>query len=511
MEQRLETRMKDAIHQFADKPAAFSAGELDRKTYKGLSGGMGSYAQRDPARHMLRLRMVGGCMDQDKLRFVADAVEKYQVDRLKLTTCQTLQLHDLPPQALAPLMEQALEHGIVTLGGGGDNPRSVMASPLSGVEQGEAFDVQPYAQAAADYLLGRMLDLHMPRKLKVAFSNSPKNETHATFRDLGFVAQEDGTFRVYCAGGLGPNPKLGVCVEEHAAPADVLYYIDAMIRVFTTFGNYENRAKSRTRYLQETLGVDGLRSEFAKALAQARAQQLTFALPEPEAAKQPDGEAGGERVIRQKQPGLYAVWYHPAGGNLPPEMPRKLCRALEGTDRTQVRIGPDGTLYVINLTGRQVPAVLEATEGGARTAFECSVSCIGAKVCQQGVRDSQGLLAAMMDAVRPHAFADGVLPRVRVSGCPSSCGCHQISGLGFVGGVKLIDKVAHPAFTLFAGGSDAQNSERFGEKLGVLLEEDIPAFMVRLGETVQAAGTTYDRWAAEHHDDLAALVAQFAR
>ena len=26
----------------------------------------------------------------------------------------------------------------------------------------------------------------------------------------------------YCAGGLGPNPKMGVCVEEHAAPADVL-------------------------------------------------------------------------------------------------------------------------------------------------------------------------------------------------------------------------------------------------------------------------------------------------
>ena len=68
MEQRLKTRMKEAIHQFADKPAAFSAGELDRKTYKGMSGGMGSYAQRDPACHMLRLRMVGGCMDQMCIR-----------------------------------------------------------------------------------------------------------------------------------------------------------------------------------------------------------------------------------------------------------------------------------------------------------------------------------------------------------------------------------------------------------------------------------------------------------
>ena len=40
------------------------------------------------------------------------------------------------------------------------------------------------------------------RKLKVGFSNGPANETHATFRDLGFVGREDGNFDVYSAGGL---------------------------------------------------------------------------------------------------------------------------------------------------------------------------------------------------------------------------------------------------------------------------------------------------------------------
>ena len=36
-------------------------------------------------------------------------------------------------------MEQALDAGIVTMGGGGDFPRNVMCSPLSGVEEGEYF------------------------------------------------------------------------------------------------------------------------------------------------------------------------------------------------------------------------------------------------------------------------------------------------------------------------------------------------------------------------------------
>lgn len=509
MKPSLKKQFQEKINQFADQSAAFQAGRLDRKTYKGMSGGMGSYAQRDPHLHMLRLRTVGGCVDLEKLKFIADAVEKYHVRRLKMTTCQTLQLHDLPAEALAPLIQSALEHGIVTLGGGGDHPRSVMASPLSGVERGEAFDVLPCAKAASDYLVSRLPDLHLPRKLKVAFSNSPKNETHVTFRDLGFAAQPDGTFRVFCAGGLGPNPKLGVCVEEHAAPSQVLCYIDAMLRVFTAFGNYENRARARTRYLQDTLGPEALRTEFSRALALSRMHTPVVSLTVPTLQKQPDGEALGERVIAQKQPGLYAVSYHPAGGHLPPEIPGALCVALAGTSHTQVRIGPDGTLYVINLTGREVPAVLRATEEGAVTAFERSVSCVGASVCQQGVGDSQKLLAAMLEAVQPWHFPDGVLPTVRISGCPSSCGCHQVSSLGFAGSVKMIGQTARPAFTLYAGGRERLGQECFGEKLGVLLEDDIPAFMIRLGQTVQASDMTYDRWAESHREELNALVAAF--
>ena len=108
------------------------------------------------------------------------------------------------------LVRDALKVGIITHGGGGDNPRNVMASPLTGTAVDETFDVFPYAKAAGEYLLTKMPGLHMPRKLKVGFSNTPANEVHATFRDLGFVAKENGTFSVYCAGGLGPNPKLGV-------------------------------------------------------------------------------------------------------------------------------------------------------------------------------------------------------------------------------------------------------------------------------------------------------------
>ena len=69
------------------------------------------------------------------------------------TTCQTIQLHDLGPDTLYAIMEQALDAGIVTMGGGGDFPRNVMCSPLSGVQADEYFDTLPYAEAAGDYLM----------------------------------------------------------------------------------------------------------------------------------------------------------------------------------------------------------------------------------------------------------------------------------------------------------------------------------------------------------------------
>ena len=508
MTEELRQALREDIALFEEKIRAFEAGEVDKKAYKGFSGGYGSYAQRNGG-NMLRLRMAGGRLDKEKLAYLADSVERYHIDRMKLTTCQTVQFHNLPAQATVELMRAAIDVGIYTRGGGGDFPRNVMVSPLSGVEQGEYFDVLPWAEGAADYLLAKVRQLHMPRKLKVAFSNGPDNVTHATFRDLGFVARPDGKFDVYCAGGLGPNPKLGVQVAEAVQPEDILACIDAMIAVFTAFGNYENRAKARTRYLQEVLGEEGLKAEFTKALEAALAESPKLSCQPQLVDKAADGSVEGPRVIPQKQAGLYAVSYHPLGGNLAPEKPRALYEIVKDMPQVELRIAPGGTLYIINLTGREAQAVLAATEDGANTPFEASVCCIGASICQQGVRDSQALLAEMIAAVREAGLPADALPMVHVSGCPSSCGAHQVGALGFQGCVKLVDKKPQPAFNLLVFGEERQGEERLGEAVGAMLQTDIPAFMVELGRTVAASGQPFEAWLSGHREELLALAGRY--
>lgn len=504
---------QEEIDSFKGSIAAYDRGELDRKAYKGKSGSMGSYAQREDGKHMLRLRLTGGRLTMDRLKFLAEAVEREQVKKLKLTTCQTVQLHDLAADQVPRLMEGAIGCGIFTRGGGGDNPRNVMCSPLSGVQPGESFDPTPWAKAVGDYLLSICRDIHMPRKLKVAFSNGADDSVHTAFRDMGFLARPDGTFALRIAGGLGAvGPAMGVLVDEAVDPREVLYYVRAMVDVFCEHGNYQNRARARTRHMQEALGADGLRDAYLKKVAEWKAQgglDITDLEAPADIEKADGGTVDHPRAIPQKQSGLYAVKYHPIGGLLPVDKPRQLYELLKDMEGAEVRVAPDETLYVINLNSAEAERVLAATSDGAETEFERSVACVGASVCQQGVRDSQAALRAAVDAVRAVGLPDGALPRICVSGCPSSCAAHQAGAIGFQGGVKLVDKVPQPAFRMFLGGGDGVGRARFGEPAATVLERDLPALLVELGQAAAARGQNWEAWSEAHAQERDAIIAKY--
>jgi len=320
---------KPQLSAFRAYTDAFHAGTLDKGAYKGASGYFGSYAQRDGKTNMLRLRLPAGRIPSARLATIAAMIREYHVPRIHFTTCQTIQLHDLPPKMLYPLMERALDEQIMIIGCGGDYPRNVMCSPLSGVEAGEAFDVLPWAEAASAYLLHFIPKEKLPRKWKVGFSNSPANHTHATYRDLGFVARPDGTFDVYSAGGLGVNPQFGIRVAESVAPEEILYYIQAMWRVFLTYGNYQNRSRARSRYIPETLGgTEAYRQAFQEKLAEARSEALWLSVQSRPIRKAADQTLPLSQInaplaaslplsrvqppiYAQKQVGLYAVQWAP--------------------------------------------------------------------------------------------------------------------------------------------------------------------------------------------------------
>ena len=100
MNQELMKEFKADLKEFREMTEKFYAKEVSVKDYKGFSGGFGSYAQKGGEASMLRLRMPGGRVTKEKLKFLVDSIERYDVKRAHITTCQTVQFHDLDAKAV---------------------------------------------------------------------------------------------------------------------------------------------------------------------------------------------------------------------------------------------------------------------------------------------------------------------------------------------------------------------------------------------------------------------------
>ena len=126
-----------------------------------------------------------------------------------------------------------------------------------------------------------------------------------------------------------------------------------------------------------------------------------------------------------------------------------------------------------------------------------------------GYRRFKALLKKLVQASREAQFADGILPQIHISGCPSSCGTHQIGELGFQGCIIRIEKAAVPAWQLSINGCERQGSERMGEKLGVIPDEKAPDFILALGKAVEASGKGFIRWQRDNPGALKAVAEKF--
>ena len=89
---------------------------------------------------------------------------------LHVTTRQDFQLHYVHIDDTPNLMRRLAAVGITTREACGNSVRNVTACPLAGVCRTEAFDVTPYAKAAAKFMLGHPDAQGFGRKFKIAFS-----------------------------------------------------------------------------------------------------------------------------------------------------------------------------------------------------------------------------------------------------------------------------------------------------------------------------------------------------
>jgi sulfite reductase (ferredoxin) len=494
--------LRARLPEFAEAARKFHSGEMNKKEFKSFSGWFGSLPQRDDETHMVRFRLAGGRLTEPKLAYIVDSVEKYGIDLVHLTTGQTIQFHNVQWEDACEILDGMFDVGIIPMGGGGDNPRNVAASPLSGVDPGEAFDVLPFAEASEDYLLGILESIKLPRKFKMAFSNGSGSDVHATIRDLGFVAKPNGKFDVYAGGGLGNRgPRAGVLVLSDCEPSDVLYCVEAMITLFLEHGAYETRAETRTRFMRDRLGEERFVEAFGEHLRASR-ERGGLDLDIDVILAKPSKTEGWP--MSQKQPGMYAARVSPVCGDPTKEELKKFLRILRENPGSEIRTSPNQEMFFINLPRE---AAENLSKEYSETEFRRSVSCVGSHICQTGLRNSRAALKSILSAEKEQNFPDGTLPRVRISGCGSSCSAHQVGELGLRGATAKTPEGNKPGFEIFYKGSDEPLDVVIGEPLGVIPEESLPAFFIDLGKAVSPG--RFSDWIKENDGKFREIVGKY--
>ncbi|WP_300392453.1 nitrite/sulfite reductase [Fusobacterium sp.] len=509
--------LKSEIGAFRELGHRFLNKEVSVGEFKGASGGMGVYAQRGGQSFMIRLRTSSGVIALKHMKLISTFLNQYKIDHLHLTTRQAVQLHNLGIDDVCDIMETSIDNGLYTRGGGGNFPRNVSLSILSGVEKNECFDVTDFALKTGEYLMSQITSYKLPRKLKIAFSSSDNDDANATLNDLGFMATiKDGKpyFKVFLAGGLGSNPGISLHYANLIEPKDILYHVEAMTQLFIAEGDYKNKAKARTRYIPRRLGTEAFLECYEKHLQTVKAEReldvnIPITLSETltkYSHKLPENPC----LIHQRQDNLYTVVVHPLNGQLPAKDFDNIVAFLEKYNVKEVRISMNESMYVRNLTEEQAKELLEMTDSiRMKSKVEQSVSCIGVPTCQMGIEQSQKLLADILSYLKENKTSDTFLPSIHISGCQNSCSRHQINEIGFAGGKRKVGDALEDVFDLYVGGVFSREKTELGRKVGTIIMRNIPKFINDLANELNKNNMSFREYLSTKENEFNELVSSY--
>jgi sulfite reductase (ferredoxin) len=456
---------------------------------------------------MVRIRATGGVVTPLQLRKIAELAARYGNGTIHITTRQEFQLHDLDLDAVVPVMRDLLTVGLSSRGGGGNTVRNILVSPGAGVDPDEVFDPSPHAFALTTRLIGEPDSWTLPRKLKIAFSNSPADTAFAQFNDLGFIAQiENGErgYRVFVAGGLGGRPELGHELFAFIPEHDVFLVAEAVKRLFDKHGNRKNRNMARLRFLWRKLGEAEFRALYEREEAAVRAENSLPIMPKarpdhtststvlPQLALGLEFDVWRSRFVEvQRQTDLYSVLLPATLGNLKAADVFRLAQFLEplGTDVIRASLGQN--LRLRNLPEALLGSVFHLVRDfdplvtGPRFLAH-SISCTGADTCKLGICRSKAALTAVAHHLRQSGLPlDGLGEfQLNISGCPNTCGQHMLADLGFYGAVAKKEsgggKQIYPAYSIVAGARIGGNEARLAKSFGRIPARDLPHFVADL-------------------------------
>jgi len=520
------------IVRFEEKVQELRSGAITDQQFRPFRLKHGTYGQRQPGFQMLRVKIAAGVLTAPQLRVLAHIGDEYSTGRGHLTTRENIQFHFVKLENVPAAMRLLADSGLTTREACGNTVRNVTACPISGVCATEAFDVTPYALGVSRYLL-RHPDFHdLPRKFKIAFSGCENDGDCAVagIHDVGLIAQvrgENGTarrgFKVLVGGGLGSLPTEAAVLSEFLPEKELLPTIEAILRVFTETGNRKNKFKARLKFVLRDKGIEELKRLVAEKRKVSQAPAETFVVPTPvqpalvtiatiplsastsESKDDPEYDRWAEtNLTPQRQAGYGAIWIKLSAGTVYSNQLRNLAELLEGNELKGVRLAVNQNLVIPWVPFDRVRAIydglraLDMATPGARTISDAT-GCPGATTCNLGITRSLTLAEVLSRELAGERDPEIRKIRIKISGCPNSCGHHHIADIGFYGNARKIGEQQAPYYQLLLGGKVDASGVRFGRQVMPVPAKPIPAIIREL-----LAFYKFDRQRAESFSEWVA-------
>jgi sulfite reductase (ferredoxin) len=466
---------------------------------------------------MQRIKVPFGGLHARQLEVLAELAEEYSDGIAHVTTRQDFQLHFIHIEDTPALMRRLAAVGLTTREACGNVVRNVTACPIAGVCRTEAFDVTPYADALATFLLGHPDTQDFGRKFKVAFSGCAGEACGlVNLHDMGAIAvkrrhpatgREERGFSLFVGGGLGTVPHQAKLFEAFLAETELLPTAQAIARVFARLGEKKNRNRARLKFLVQQLGID----EFKRLVLEERAtlpadpewtafladdvlhahdeQPLRPAVPLNGAARPEGLDAWLQtNVYGQRQPGYFTATVRLPLGDLTGDQLRALADLARRFTRETIRTTVEQNIILRWVSETDLPELYLALQAnglgqpGAGTIVDIT-SCPGTDTCKLGIASSRGLAGELSQrlAAQSHTLDEAVQGlHIKISGCFNSCGQHHVADLGFYGVSRHVDGYTVPHFQVVLGGQWQENAGSYGLAIGVVPAKRIPDVVQRL-------------------------------
>jgi sulfite reductase (ferredoxin) len=351
--------------------------------------------------------------------------------------------------------------------------------------------------------LVRVADIGLVPAVKSSSSSSSSTTTENGGRGSG---SGDGEtirgFKIYLGGGLGAASFIGHLLEDFTPEDRLLATCMATIRLFDRHGNRENMARNRMRYLVHEMGWE----KFQKMVLKERSivemttsystAQLFDVKSHEDNTNQQLPKASGSKMsmtklpmllnvkvtkdspgfehwihtnaVSQKQEGYFTAFITLGAGDITASQLRILASAIRDYSAEGVaRNTPQQNFALRYVRENDLPNLYEklASAGlanpGALT-IASAVGCSGTTSCNLAITNSHRLAKEVQRKFLEIGLdVDDSLrdATIKISGCPNSCGQHEIATIGFFGGATRMNNTMTPTYTMLFGGSAGEAGE----------------------------------------------------